>query len=473
MMVRILILLLAISGCVNAVERPNIVLILADDLGWSDLACYGHPWHETPNLDKFAADGLRFTYAYSPAPICSASRASILTGKTTARTNFEFVTKNEPGFQKVEGETPLRAPPLTLNLDHDHETIAELLAKAGYETAFMGKWHLNQHHGGYLGWSPTHGPAKHGFATTVDDFGAHPYAWRRSPKRDATEVKPGEFPADALTDAAIRFVNEERDAPCFLMWSLYFVHTPIEPTCAWLEEKYEALVPADSPNRAKRVKYGAFVEMLDHYVGQLLNAIGDSDDTLIVFTSDNGAHPEFAANGPLRGSKWNLYEGGIRVPFIARWPGAIAAASESGEPVIGYDLLPTFAELAGAEPGADVDGLSIAGILRGDSELNERNLLWHFPYYHPERGFADSKRGIGIDDFEVSQTRPQSAMRRGSHKIVFHYEEEKAEVYDLANDIGEQNPLASDDGRVQQLLEQLQLELKSAGARLPEKNSKN
>lgn len=158
---------------------------------------------------------MRFTDAYAPAPICSASRASILTGKTTARTNFEFVTKDKPGFQQIEGETPLRAPPLTMNLAHEHETIAELLAKAGYETAFMGKWHLNQHHRGYLGWSPDFGPTTHGFATTVDSFGAHPYAWRGGEKRKGADVAPGTFPADALTDAAIDFVRKDHDAPFF------------------------------------------------------------------------------------------------------------------------------------------------------------------------------------------------------------------------------------------------------------------
>ncbi|MEM7015276.1 MAG: sulfatase-like hydrolase/transferase, partial [Verrucomicrobiota bacterium] len=249
------------------------------------------------------------------------------------------------------------------------------------------------------------------------------------------------------------------------MWSLYFVHTPIESACAWLEKKYDALVPADSPNRAKRVKYGAFVEMLDYYTGQLLDALDDSKNTLVIFTSDNGAHPEYAANAPLRGSKWNLYEGGIRVPFIARWPDRIAAGTESTEPVIGYDLAPTFAELAGVETSPDADGVSISEILLRRVSLKERSLLWHFPYYHPERGFSDAKAGIGINDFVVSQTRPQSAMRRGSHKIVYDYETKSAETYDLSKDIGEQNDLADEDAGSLQLLETLKAELEAAGAR--------
>jgi len=465
--------LLIASSIANAIdtppaERPNIVLILSDDLAWSDLACYGHPFHETPHLDALAAEGMRFTDAYSPAPICSASRCSILTGKNVARVGFEFVTKDKPGRQQIEGETLLEAPPLTLNLPLEEITIAEALNPAGYETTFAGKWHVSQHHKGYLGWSPTHGPKQQGFTTTIDDFGAHPYARK---KGEMLNVVAGTFPADSLTELAVDFVKGQHSKPFFLMLSHYFVHTPVKPGCQWLIDKYEGIVPNDSPARTNRVRYAAFVEMLDHYVGEMLDGIEDAgltDNTLIIFTSDNGGHPEYAANSPLRGSKWNLYEGGIRVPMIARWPGKVKAGSICSEPVIGYDFLPTFTELASVDAPDDIDGHSLVPLLTGKPSLPERNLLWHFPYYHPERGYRDAPTEIGIDDFFTSQTHPQSALRNGQHKLILDYETKRARLYDLVSDPGEQRDLAEKNPVLRLRLETfLNQALKESGARLP------
>ncbi|MEM6692175.1 MAG: sulfatase-like hydrolase/transferase, partial [Planctomycetota bacterium] len=219
------------AGPTNA-PPPNIVLILADDLAWKDLACYGHPWHETPHIDRLASQGIRFTNAYASAPICSASRASLLTGKTTARLGFEFVTKNKPGFQQLDVETPLRAPPITLNLALSETTIAETLASAGYATAFFGKWHLNTHHKRYLGWSPTHGPHKQGFQLATEDFGNHPYAWRQKPAKPLTQ--PGSFPKDSLVNQACDYLKQPGKKPHFAMVSHFYVHTPVKTPCAWL-----------------------------------------------------------------------------------------------------------------------------------------------------------------------------------------------------------------------------------------------
>ncbi len=457
------------SSAKAAAARPNILFILADDLAWSDLGCYGHPWHQTPNLDRFAKEGMRFTDAYAPAPICSASRASILTGKTTARLRFEFVTKDKPGRQEIEGEVAMRTPPFTLDLPLEEETIAEVLANAGYDTCFAGKWHLNRHHKRYLGWSPTHGPGKQGFATTIDTFGAHPYGWRD--KKISTITEEGVFPRDVLTERAIAFMRQEREAPFFLMASLYFVHTPVKTSCAWLVDKYESLVPEDSPNREKRVKYGAFIETMDHYVGQLIDRVekaGVRDETLIVFTSDNGGHPEYTANGPLRGSKWNLYEGGIRVPFIARWPGKVAPGTKSTEPVIGYDLLPTFAEIAGAKVTEGLDGLSMTRVLEGGSWPEERRFLWHFPYYHPERGFKNAIDRIGINDFAVSKTRPQSAVRAGYLKVLYFHEDQRYFGYDLRTELGESKETEYFENATDYSFEEMRAALKRLNARMPE-----
>jgi uncharacterized sulfatase len=430
-------------------ESTNIVLLLADDLAWSDLGCYGHPWHETPNLDSLAKHGMRFTDAYAPAPICSASRASILTGKTPARLHFEFVTKQEPGRQRIEPAQPLHAPPFTLNLPLAEITLAEILNRADYDTAFFGKWHVNAHYERYLGWSPTHGPVAQGFRTAVEDFGSHPYAYRGNPdaRPPAIDV-PGEIPADSLTERAVGFLKSARGRPCFLMLSHFFVHTPVETPCRWMIDKYEREIPIESPNREQRLRYAAFVETLDHHVGRLLAALDDAglrNNTLVVFTSDNGGHPEYAGNRPLRGSKWNLYEGGIRVPFLVRWPGRVPAESVCGTPVIGYDLLPTFAEVAGVSAqiaSITLDGRSLLPLFQSpDAEL-DRDLYWHFPYYHPEGVlFGRSLPEIGIDDFAVSQTRPQSAVRRGRYKGLYFYESDILEVYDLETDPGEQRDL--------------------------------
>ncbi|MGB7328816.1 MAG: sulfatase [Rubripirellula sp.] len=454
-------------------RQPNIVFILADDLAWSDLGCYGHPWHNTPHLDRLAEQGTKFTSAYAAAPICSASRASLLTGKTTARLGFEFVTKNEPGHQLLDTETPLQAPPITLNLPLEETTIPETLRQAGYETAFFGKWHLNAHHGRYLGWSPTHGPLQQGFEIATEDFGGHPYSWGKQTPDPIT--KHGQFPDDSMIQRTTEYLRRPHDRPFFAMVSQFYVHTPVKTPCRWLVEKYEQLIPEDSPRRPSRLQYAAFVETLDHYVGQILSAIDESgmaDDTLVVFTSDNGGHPEFTANGPLRGSKWNLYEGGIRVPMLVRWPGRVAANADCDESVIGYDLHATFASAVHASL-ATTDGQNLMPLLTEQEPLPERPLIWHFPYYHPERGFAKAPDAIGIDDFVTSRTRPHSAMRVGPYKLLKFYETETVELYNLVDDPAEQQNIFDQQTVVaSRLKRQLEQQLSLMNARMPAPSSR-
>lgn len=451
-------------------DRPNIVFILADDLSWSDLGCYGNTVHETPHLDRLAAEGVRFTNGYAPAPICSASRAAILTGKTPARLNFEFVTKDKPGRQDFE--TPLISPPFTMNLPLEEVTIGEMLGDAGYSTAFFGKWHVSQHHNGYLGWSPTHGPKQQGFPTSDGDFGSHPYVYRKNKPLKSQPVPQGQYPNDTLVDRAVEFLHREHDKPFFLYLSQYYVHDPIHTRCEWLKQKYASRLPAEAaPIRAS---YGAMVETLDHLVGRVLAAIDDAghaDDTLVLFMSDNGGHPNYTANRPHRGSKWNLYEGGIRVPFIVRWPGHVTASSSSDEVVHGCDLWPTFAGVAGGPaPSRQQDGVSIQSVLNGSTDplARPQPLVWHFPYYHPEKAFAKKRSTIGIDDFETSQTRPHSAIRDGQWKLLHFYESGRNELYDLSEDIGEKRNLAAEEAEITaSLSRQLHSYLHSVDARLP------
>ncbi|MEN3941710.1 sulfatase [Prosthecobacter sp. SYSU 5D2] len=457
------------ATAVHAADRPNILFILADDLSWSDLGRYGHRYHQTPNLDRLAKEGLRFTQAYAPAPICSASRAAILTGRTPARLNFEFVTKQEAGRQKL-GQ-PLQSPPFTLNLPLEEITMPEMLSAAGYHTAFFGKWHLNQHHGGYLGWSPSHGPLQQGFTEGDSDFGSHPYAYLKQEGRDFLDLPEGEYPQDTLTNKVTGFLQRKHEQPFLLYWSQYFVHDPVHTRSRWLFEKYRRALPADIPD--ERAAYAAMVETLDHQVGRMLEVLkqtGLAENTLVVFMSDNGGHPNYAANGPLRGSKWNLYEGGIRVPMIARWPGHINAGGTCDQPVHGCDLLPTFAALAGAATDGSVplDGMDITALLREpNKKVYARPLLWHFPYYHPEKGFQKAPAKIGTDDFVTSQTRPHSAIRLGRYKLLRFDEDGRDELYDLSADPSESSNLAADHPElVTQLRGQLTSLLKESNARL-------
>jgi uncharacterized sulfatase len=467
--------LLAAGTAAGAPARPNIVFILADDLGWRDLRCYGSPWHDTPHLDRLAREGVRFTQGYAAAPICSASRVALLTGRSPARLGFEFVTK--PVTAKLPTGNPLLPPPYPLNLALAEVTVGEVLGAAGYATGYFGKWHVSEHTGGYLGWSPTHGPRQQGYAEGDSEFGLHPYGYVANPGLKQTALPDGEYGTDALTEKAIAFLREKRGTPFFLHLSHYFVHDPIHSRAPWLVRKYAARLPAGAdPIRAE---YGAMVETLDHLVGRLLAALdelGLAENTLVVFTSDNGGHPAYAANGPLRGSKWNVYEGGIRVPWIVRWPGRVPAGAVSAAPFIGTDLLPTLAAAAGAEPprGVALDGRNVLPLWRGvppEAADRDRALYWHFPYYHPETGFARALPAIGVDDFAVSQTRPQSAIRVGDWALLHFYENDRDELYRLDADLSEQHDRAAQEPeRARDLRRRLDAALRDAGARMPTRN---
>ncbi|NNJ24384.1 sulfatase [Alienimonas chondri] len=446
--------------------RPNILLILADDLGYQDLGCYGGPF-ETPALDRLASEGVRFTQAYAPAPICSASRAAILTGRSPARLNFTFVTKPEAGRQAIPG-APLKTPPYTLQLPLEEVTTAEVLGDAGYDTAFFGKWHLNPHHGRYLGWSPEFGPPKQGFETAVEDFGGHPYNTDRSKE----PTPDGAFPEDSLTDRAIDYLeNRGTDAaPFYLHVSHFYVHTPVKPRAKWLTDRYRN----ESGMQQSRAQYAAFVQTLDHQVGRLLTALEESgltENTLVVFFSDNGGDPRFARHAPLRGHKWTLYEGGVRVPMIVRGPG-VPVGKTIDAPVIGTDLLPTFADYAGVIPlnTRPLDGISIRRRIEGHGEpRGARKMLWHFPYYHPETGVAFPTRPVGWNDPQAPFVGPHSALMVGGYKAIYFYETEALELYDLSADPGERTDLAANDPALRELWkDRLFDRLAAVDARLPE-----
>ena len=448
--------------------RPNIIFLLADDLGWRDLACTGNPWHRTPNLDRLRSQGMLFTEAHSAAPICSASRAALLTGQSPARLHYEFVPKSGPG--RPSAKHLLRSPDYPTELPSGTPTIASLLSSNGYRTAFLGKWHLNRHHDHYLGWLPEHGPESFGFQACIDSFGAHPYGYP-NPKNPPASLQPGEFPPDRLTDQAIGLLQRENQRPLLLWMSYYQVHDPFHSRCQSRVDFYQSILPQGASR--ERAHYAAMVETLDHEVGRLLDALersGHADDTLVVFTSDNGGHPEVASNAPLRGSKWNLCQGGLRVPMIIRWPGRIAAASSCAAPVIGTDLLPTLMESAGLPSRKLLDGRSLVPLFEGkvDPSWSQRPLAWHFPFYHPEEKFSSAKPRIGVDDFTVQQVRPHAAIRLGDKKLIHYFESGDRELYDLRDDPSERNNLAAAEPASAEDLDQKLLDLlKEQDARLP------
>ena len=327
---------------------------------------------------------------------------------------------------------------------------------------------------GYLGWSPSHGPTNHGFETAVEDFGNHPYSyWKDKKKRSFLDLPEGDFGEDSMTGRAVDFLKRDHENPFFLMVSHFYVHDPNHTRLGWLHQRYLEKIPEDHPRRDILAHYGSMVSALDHHVGELLDAIneaGIADSTLVLFTSDNGGHPNYAGNNPLRGSKWNLYEGGVRVPMIARWPGEIPAGTTTDVPVVGYDLLPTFAELADLPAPEHTDGRSFAStLLHPDKPTTIRPLYWHFPYYHPEgEKFTNAPAAIGINDGFTSKTQPQSAIREGDWKLIRFHEDERDELYDLSADLTEQNDQSSaNPEKAKELHERLLNYLEKVDARFP------
>lgn len=434
-------------------DLPNLLILYADDLGWTDIGCYGSNKNETPHLDNLASQGLLFTSAYAPAPICSASRASIMTGKSPARLHFEFVST-----EKVDTGYPLLPPIRTLELPLEEITIGEIAKNAGYNTAFFGKWHIARHNRGYLKWSDTHGPFQQGFDVGSDHYGSHPYDGKN---RGLVHLSKGTFPEDSLVLKSIGFLKKQQNAkqPFLMVFSSYYVHTPVVPNNSWLIEKYKKQLPDASENE---ISYAVFVETMDYYYGQLLKALkeyGLEENTLVIFTSDNGGHPAYTDNAPLRGNKWNLYEGGIRVPFILSWPGKIKSNTKSSIPAIQWDILPTFCELSGQPIPENVDGESLLSLLTGNSsQLERKSVYWHFPYYHPSI-FYDG-------------TKPCSAIREDNFKLIYFYENESVELYNLENNIEELNDLSSQKPKlVKKLKEKLFKQLHEANARFAVSNS--
>ena len=430
MVSRVLLLPVGLAlACTSGTRQPNIILIYIDDLGWRDLGVSGNQYVETPNIDALASEGLLFTDAYANAPNCAPSRASLISGQYTPRHGIYTVGSAARGRSRFRKLVPVRNKTA---LDLSVVTIAEALAPAGYTSGHVGKWHLGGE--GNL-------PTDQGFDWSVagNELGRPPSYFY--PYGDSTRSVPGlrgsgregEYLTDRLTDEAIRFIQEHRDRPFFLYLSHYAVHTPLQAKPELIEH-YRAK-PGD--DRMDPI-YAAMVHSTDEGVGRVLDALDMlelSENTVVIFHSDNGGFGPATSMEPLRGSKGMLYEGGIREPLIIRWRGGIAPGV-SHKPVIGSDLYPTILALAGAAPpgGHTLDGVSLLPLLIQEGEFPARRpLFWHFPaYLEADRSVPGPWR-----------TTPAGAIRLGDYKLIEFFEDGRQELYNLREDIGEQHDLAS------------------------------
>jgi uncharacterized sulfatase len=396
-------------------EKPNFVFILIDDLGWSDVGCYGNQFNETPNIDRLASQGMRFTDAYAACPVCSPTRASIIAGQYPARIGItDFIAGHLRPWAKLD---------MVVNrqqyLPLETVTIAEALKSAGYATGAFGKWHLG---------GRDYFPDKQGFDSMVLSNGRHS-SFRTIPPM---EVGEGAYLSEFLTEQSEAFMEEHQDEPFFLYLSHFAVHIPLDARRE-LIEKYE-MKPKPSTGINNPV-YAAMVEHVDSSVGRIvakLDELNLSERTVVIFMSDNGGllqrydgdGPLVTSNAPLRDEKGTLYEGGVREPMIVRWPGVVEAGTTCGAPVTSVDFYPTMLEIAGAEGNPDhvLDGESLVPLLKQSGGLPRDAIYWHYPSYH--------------------HSTPAGSIREGDFKLIEFFEDGRLELYDLEDDIGESRNLA-------------------------------
>ena len=406
---------------------PNIVFIFIDDMGWRDVGFMGSQYYETPNIDKLAGKGMVFTNAYSNAPNCAPARACLLSGQYGPRHGVYTVGTSSRGRSRLRKLVPIEN---TTILDSKIVTIAEAIKPAGYVSASIGKWHLGD--------DPQFGPVGQGFDVNVAGYSAgNPQKGYFVPYNnpELPDGPSGEYLTDRLTDEALNFIETSKDRPFFLYLPHYAVHTPLQAK-AELIEKYEKKAGSNGQNNPK---YAAMIESTDQGVGRILNKLDELDlaeNTIVFFFSDNGGVKNITSNQPLRGGKGMLYEGGIREPMVVRWPGVVKPGTTSDTPIIGIDLYPTILEMTGAPTpdGKLLDGESIVPILKGRKDLNRKAIFWHFPAYL--EGKAEGARD------QHFRTRPCGAVRAGDFKLIEYFEDGALELYNLKEDIGEQNNLA-------------------------------
>jgi len=467
-----LLVLLALSApsvlAQEKAQRPNFIFLLVDDLGWTDIGCFGSDLYETPNIDKLAEQGMKFTDAYAACTVCSPSRAAVMTGKYPARLHVTDFIAGHPFVN-----TPMLIPDWTQYLDLKEVTLAEALKPAGYKSASIGKWHLtprdDKPH-------PEYWPQAQGFDVNIggNQMGAPgSYFWPYGRGKDGTVNQvvnlpeggeKGEYLTDRLTDEALKILDRWKDDPFFIYFPYYTVHTPIEAKKEYAED-FKKKVRKGA--RHTNPEYAAMVRSLDESVGRLmakLEELGIAENTVIFFTGDNGGltnnpgkKERITNNRPLRAGKGSIYEGGVRVPGIIKWPGVTQPGSVSHVPIISMDYYPTILEIAGvkgnASHNANVDGVSLVSLLKGGSDLSRKTLYWHYPHYH-------SMGGI-----------PYTAVRLGDWKAIETHHDRRIQLFNLAEDIGERKDLAkAEPAKAKEMQRMMQYWRQQVGAQMPTYN---
>ncbi|RMF92950.1 MAG: aryl-sulfate sulfohydrolase, partial [Planctomycetota bacterium] len=412
----------------QADKRPNILFVYIDDMGYRDPSYMGSDFFETPNIDRLAREGMVFTNAYSCAANCAPARACLLSGQYTPRHEIYNVGTGPRGNAKYRR---LLHVPGTDVLDPSITTWAQCIQKAGYTTAIMGKWHLSAD------------PRPYGFDVNIggNHSGSPPKGYY-PPHPNAPgleDAPPGEYLTDRLSAEAAAFIRENKDRPWLLYLSHYAVHSPLQGKKELLP-KYQAKTPGKLHDN---VQYAAMVQAVDDGVGLIcrtLDELGLTENTIVIFYSDNGGFYQATDMDPLRGYKGTYYEGGIREPFFVKWPGVVKPGTVCDEPIIGVDLYPTLCEMAGATmPENQIrDGVSIVPLLTGEkTTLGPRPLFWHFPAYLQGNPVLYESRD------PLFRTRPCSVVRLGDWKLIQYFEDGGLELYNLRQDIGERRNLAT------------------------------
>lgn len=427
---RSLLLLPLLAACASTptepAPRPNVVLVLVDDLGYWDIGCYGNPAVQTPRIDQFCTESVKFTSGYSAAPVCSPTRASIMTGKSPARIH---ITNHAPDHKRFWPDNPILEPASMLDrLPLEEVTLAEHLSAAGYDTAFLGKWHLAPQRGEDMSdWYPD----KQGFDVNIGGNGdggpGRFFAPYNFPNLESKA--DGEYLTYRIGDEAEAYIEAAAsdEDPFFLALWHYTVHWPIEAP----EDLIAKYAAEGTQPGIKMVEYAAMTEALDQVFGQVMDTLertGQADNTVVIFTSDNGALLSVADIGPLRQAKGYLYEGGIRVPYMVRWPGVTEAGRIDDTPVLSTDLFPTILNACGAPIPADYcgDGVDLRPVLTGRS-IDRDAIHFHYPHYAWHRS-----------------NRLGGAIRSGRYKLIERFDDSSVELFDLDADMGEKNDLAAD-----------------------------
>ncbi len=429
-------------------DRPNIVLILIDDMGWRDLGCTGSDLYRTPHIDALARQGMQFTQAYASAPICSPTRASILTGQHPARLGM---TDWLPGRRDMPSQRLLR-PSLADHLPAKSITLAEALHTRGYATAHIGKWHLG---------GAEHGPEKNGFEVNIGGTQAgSPSGGYFNFNTPTLKLKSDEYLTDRLTDEAVRFIDEHPESPFFVYLAHYAVHIPLQAKQE-IATRYRGQIKTEAVHT--NPLYAAMVESVDESVGRIMERLDElklAENTIVIVTSDNGGlsvregpNTPATSNHPLRAGKGYLYEGGIRIPLLIRWPARVKQNSTCDVPVISSDLYATLLATAGGRGNDTLDGQSLLPLLNQKKGFQSRALYWHYPHYSNQGG------------------KPSGAIRDGDWKLIEFYEDGRTELYNLKNDSGEMQDVSQEAPQTAQSLHaKLARWRTQVGAKMPAPN---